>query len=436
MESASRDRAGGRAGSSLRLSMVRSLVLAIALAGLAAASVWSILVGWADYSARQLTVAGTEKALALTPWQAAYYVQLAALISDDDPRRASEALQRAVALDPYDSVSWIELGLRVEADGHSAAAEPYFLRAAEVDKEYLPKWTFANYYFRRDEESKFWFWAKAAAQMLYGDPLPLFRLSGKVVEDGNLIDRLEIRRPDIQAAYLSYLLSQNRLDLIGPATHRLLDQGRESDVPLLLTACDRLISAELTDDALALWNGLAKARKIPYAPLAPDAEKILANDSFLPTSALQGFAWRLPTVDGISASREENPSGLRLTFSGAQPENCEPLYRVLPVRENTVYEFTVLYRTAGIQPDTGLGWRVTDMDGGNLMEDPESLASENEAHSITRFTVPSGCRLVRINLEYQRAPGTTRIEGSIILREAGLQRTAQFPEKLPGRVMK
>src|ERR1039458_4740510 len=226
-------------------SMVRSLVLAIALAGLAVLRQRRILVGWADYSARQLTVAGTEKALALTPWQAAYYVQLAALISDDDPRRASEALQRAVALDPYDSVSWIELGLRVEADGHSAAAEPYFLRAAEVDKEYLPKWTLANYYFRRDEESKFWFWAKAAAQMLYGDPLPLFRLSGKVVEDGNLIDRLEIRRPDIQAAYLTYLLSQNRLDLIGPATHQLLDRGRELDVPLLLTAFDRLNGAEL-----------------------------------------------------------------------------------------------------------------------------------------------------------------------------------------------
>jgi tetratricopeptide (TPR) repeat protein len=419
----------------MRLSVMRSTVLAIALTGLAAASTWSILVGWADYWARQLTVAATEKALALTPWQAGYYFQLAILISDDDPKRASEALQRAVAMNPSDSRSWIELGLRVEADGHNATAERYFLRAAEVDKEYLPKWTLANYYFRRDQESKFWFWAKAAAQMLYGDPLPLFRLSGKVVEDGNLIDRLEIRRPDIQAAYLSYLLSQNRLDLIGPATHRLLDQGRKSDVPLLLTACDRLISTKLADDALALWNGLAKARRIPYAPLAPDAERILTNDSFLPTSALQGFAWRLPTVDGISASREENPSGLRLTFSGAQPENCEPLLRVLPVRENTAYEFTALYRTTGIKPNTGLAWRVTDMNGGGTMEAPESLASEDDARAKIRFLTPAGCRLVRIALAYRRTLGTIRIEGSIVLREAGLQRTAQFPEKLPGRVM-
>ena len=154
----------------------------------------------------------------------------------------------------------------------------------------------------------------------------------------------------------------------------------------------------------------------------------MTNDSFLPTPAMKGFAWRLPPVDGVSASREENPSGLRITFTGDQPEDCQPLSRDLPVLENTTYEFTSLYRTAGIQPDTGLAWRVTDMDGHSLMGQPESLASENDTRSITRFTVPSGCRLVRINLEYRRALGTTRIEGSIILREAGLRRGAQFPE--------
>ena len=72
--------------------MVRSIVLAITLAGLAAASVWSILAGLADYWARQFTVTGTERALALTPWQAAYYVQLALLIADDDPQVASDAI--------------------------------------------------------------------------------------------------------------------------------------------------------------------------------------------------------------------------------------------------------------------------------------------------------------------------------------------------------
>jgi hypothetical protein len=76
------------------------------------------------------------------------------------------------------------------------------------------------------------------------------------------------------------------------------------------------------------------------------------------------------------------------------------------------------------------------MDGGHLMGPPESLASEDGAQAKIRFVVPSGCRLVRIALAYRRALGTTRIEGSIVLREAELQRAAQFPDKAPGRVMK
>ncbi len=420
----------------MRVLVLRPIILTVAFGALAAASAWSILTGLADYWARQMTLASAEKALALSPQQSAYYSELAVLLADDDPKRSSAALERAIALNPYDSVSWIRLGLNVEGGGDAASAEQYYLHAAEVDHKYLPKWTLANYYLRRGDEAKFWFWAKGAAQVLYGDPLPLFRLCGEVSDDENLIDRLEIRNPDTQAAYLSYLLSENRLDLIGPSTRHLIDRGRESDVPLLLTVCDRLIEAKLPDKALAVWNGLATARKIAYAPLDPNAETILANDNFLPTSVSQGFAWRLPSTPGISASREENPDGLRLVFSGEEPEGCAPLIRNLPVRENSAYDFTVSYRTAGIQPNSGLAWRVRSADGADLTEAPGSLSSENGAQVRMHFHTPSGCRLVRLALEYERALGTTRIEGSIILQGAELERAAQFPENTPGRVMK
>jgi len=415
---------------------MRPLVLTVALAAFALASAWSVRVGIADYWARQATVTATDKALALAPWRSDYYVQLAVLLSDDNPKESSQALRRAIALNPSDSLSWIELGLNVEEAGDPASAEQYFLHAAEVDHEYLPKWTLANYYLRRNDESKFWFWAKEAAQMLYGDSLPLFRMCGKVSEDGKLIDRLDIRKPAVQADYLSYLLNQKRLDLIGPATQHLLAQGRDDDVPLLLAACDRLIEAKMPGDALTLWNGLAKARKIPYSPIDPDGETILSHDSFVPTAVSEGFAWRLPPLAGISASREENPPGLRLVFSGDEPEACTPLVRFLPVRENSAYELTVSYRTAGIDAGSGLAWSVRTLDGLALATEPQSLSAENGGQARIRFTAPAGCHMVRIDLAYQRALGTTRIDGSIVLQEAGLRRVAQLPDKTPGRVMK
>ena len=214
-----------------------------ALAGLAMAGAWSIREGWADYRMRQETVSATEAAIALTPDQSEYYARLAWLVSNHDPRKAKEALGRAVALNPWDARSWIELGLRAEAEGDGARSEECLLRAAKADNTFLPRWTLANYYFRHDDLAKFWFWAKQSAAMVYGDAQPLFLLCGRVEEDGKLIDRLQIRAPEVQAGYLSYLLGRNRVDLIGPAVERLVAANREADVPLLMTACERLLEA-------------------------------------------------------------------------------------------------------------------------------------------------------------------------------------------------
>src|SRR5450432_1438886 len=125
-------------------SLARFVPAGMVLAGLASASVWSVREGWSDYQARQKSIAGTEQAIALTPDNATYSVQLAALTFREDPERAKAALQRTVQLNPWDAMAWIDLGLRAETEGNNAIAEKYLLRAAEVDGEYQPRWTLAN----------------------------------------------------------------------------------------------------------------------------------------------------------------------------------------------------------------------------------------------------------------------------------------------------
>ena len=242
----------------------RIAVLAIALMGLGAAGVWSVRLGLADYWFQKETAEATEKAIALTPDQSAYRVRLALLIGDEDPARALVALRRAVELNPSDGRAWIELGLRLEATGDLPAAERTLLRSAEEDKTYLPRWTLMNYYFRRNDAERFWLWARAAVPMIYGDPLPLFHLCGRMSEDGTLIDRLRIRKPEIQAGYLFYLLDIGRADLVGPSSRCLLKGNRQANVPLLLEACDRLIEARRVDDAVAIWEGLAQSKQLPF----------------------------------------------------------------------------------------------------------------------------------------------------------------------------
>ena len=405
----------------------RWLPVAAALAPLAAAAAFSLRTGWADYLIRQETVPATLHAIALMPDQAEYRARLAWLLADSDPPSAHHALQRAVALNPRDAASWIELGLRAEANGDDPTAIVCLLRAARADTKFLPRWTLANYYFRHDDVPMFWYWAGQAAGMVYGDALPMFRLCGKVEENGTLIDRLHIRHPEVRAGYLSYLLDQDRVDLIGPALHRLLQQNRQADLPLLLSACERLLQAGYVDQAAATWNTLAQAGRVPFPTPAGQGRQLLANGAFTVPPASLGFDWRLPPIEGIGVSREEEPPGLRFTFSGRQPEDCEPLVQLVPLRPNTPYQLSFVFRTQGIPAGSGLAWRIADAAGGALLREGPSLASVAESLTRLSFETPAQCRLARLSLRYRRAPGTTRMEGFLVLRNVALEPLPQPP---------
>jgi len=65
---------------------------------------------------------------------------------------------------------------------------------------------------------------------------------------------------------------------------------------------------------------------------------------------------------------------------------------------------------------------VVDADYGRNLWDGESLSSETEAQQRVVFRAPRSTTMVRLALSYQRAIGTTRIEGLIALRDIQLNR--------------
>jgi hypothetical protein len=402
-------------------SVARLLVMTAALVGFGTTGWWSLRTGWADYWVQQETLAGTERALAAMPIQPAYHIRLATQVSDQDPQRESKELRLALVLNPLDAGSWIELGLRAERRGENSGAEASLLRAASADRTYLPRWSLANFYFRHDNSERFWFWVKAAAEMAPGDPAPLFRLCGMMAEDGRLMERLAIRDPQLTSGYLAYLLRAQRLDLIGPATRQLLNERREANVPLLLEACERLIESGQRDEAVEIWNGLAPERRAAIGNLHPLGGTVLTNGDFAQPPTSRGFDWRLPEAAGIGISREENPAGLRVTFSGTQAEQTEALTQFAPTNEGSDYQLLYRYQTLGLAAGSGLAWRIAALDG-TVLAVGKSLSSEEESTARLNFRTPIGCPLVRLALSYRRTPGTTRIEGQVRLREVVLVR--------------
>jgi len=104
------------------------------------------------------------------------------------------------------------LGLDAEADGKLPEAETDLLRAASVDRLYVPAWTLANFYFRRGDSAKFWPWAKRAAALTYDDYRPLLRLADTLdTSPPRVASRLGGGAPLLRA-YLDLLIGAGRLD--------------------------------------------------------------------------------------------------------------------------------------------------------------------------------------------------------------------------------
>src|ERR1039457_7012953 len=130
----------------------------------------------------------------------------------------------------------------------------------------------------------------------------------------------------------------NRIEPMTHAATRLLAWNREADTPVLLAACDGLIAHDRAGQAIRIWNKLAELHRIPYPVLAPDSGRSLTNGDFTMLPISQGFDWRLPGVGGVATLLDERPAGLRISFSGRQPENCDVLNQFRRIRAGALLE--------------------------------------------------------------------------------------------------
>jgi tetratricopeptide (TPR) repeat protein len=331
-------------------------------------------------------------------------------------------LNRAVGINSFEASSWIELGLLAESAGDLETAERDLLRAAQVDRRYLPRWTLANFYLRRGDSENFWKWARAASEMIYDGSASFFRLCGQMSEDGKLIERLNLTKPDLRAQYASYLIDVGRIDLALSPLESVMRGNRPKDLDLLLAACDREIGAGFVDEATRLWNGLVETNRIHSSRVGTEVTVTKGQDFRNPVLG-RGFDWRLIDINGVAPTIEDDPPGLRLGFSGGQPETCEPIYRYLPVTGSSAYGVKIGYDLSGAGPHSGLRWTVIELPGGTTLATSDEVAGVRSAETIIHFTPSPNCRLVKIALDYARTRGTTRLQGSILLREIELRKT-------------
>jgi len=406
------------------LPLKRLRVLAIqtgCLAALVLGFVWNVRFAVADLGARRNQPESTRLAMRWMPENGAYPAQLADEIYALDPVAAKSLLQRAVKLNRYDAASWIQLGLLSEAGNDLPGAEEALSQAASVDATFLPSWSLANFYFRRENTTRFWYWAQKAAQMDPDDAAPLFRLAWYVTPNaGEIAGRLQIRKPLLAVQFVNFLMAQGDPQAVAEAAAHLLAANGDGNTQSLLGICDWLVANKRPDLALPLWNGLAARRQIAYSPLGPDSTEAITNGGFGQSPISRGFDWHLKTVEGVSSFLNVNPNALGFEFSGDEPDSFLLMDQTAPVEKRKEYALVVHYQTTGIAPGSGVEWSVTDDRSGAVLARTGSLSAEQGGEAYACFAAPDAPAFVHLSLLYQRQPGTVRVEGKLALKEVRL----------------
>jgi hypothetical protein len=386
-------------------------VLRIILAATCCLGIWS---SWkfarADYLFHQDTEESVRSAVRLVPDGWEYYMRLAQF----DREHTQELLTTALRLNRYDAQADIELGLQYEADGDFPRAERLLLDAYDVDHTYLPRWSLANYYLRRDNLPAFWAWARSAANMPADEVRPLFELCWRVSPDPAIITgEILNQNPELIRQYIGFLLAKDQLSAVANVAPRLVRNGdAESDLPQLLSVVNRLVAVNDADAANALWHLLMERHWVVADSRVPN------NADFERDPLPVSFDWSLPEYPGLHSW--PGSSGLETEFTGSQPEDCTVAEQVMALTPGN-YTMKFSYRTSGIPPGTGIHWQIADTMSNTVLAESADLSSDAMKSSEMAFSVPPGTSLLRLRLAYRRALGTPRISGMLVVASTLIQ---------------
>lgn len=399
------------------LFFLRYLTIAAAIA----AAFYSLILARAAQLFALDTAASVPAAVKLVPYHAAYVARLAAW----RPEERDTLLRRAVQLNPWDSQSWIQLGLVTEMQQSDAqGGERDYLRAAAMNHMFLPRWTLANFYFRQHRPSDFFRWANAALQITPYSSDPVFAQMWLVSQDAHRIAAAIPDRPRVLLQYAWFLSNARQFAAIPPILQRLVTRagsaypgmwGRDD---LVASIEDQILNAGDRRDALAIWTSLKDGAWIPHG--IPSVAHPLTNGDFRFPFFRHGFDWAPIDSAGARVEQFRDARAVRISLSGEQRDRCVLLRQYVPIEPRGVYGLA--WRTTKQDADlgSGLAWHVRAMPP----QSGDDLVSGNllGAEGAWRFRAPSSDAAL-LSLEYSRPVGRVRANGTITLQSVSLDRT-------------
>ncbi len=373
--------------------------------------------------------ASLERATAWLPDNPAGWMKLAALAAreDGEPGAAIDPLGRLIELRPEDSAARVEMALALESVGNLGETEQRLLEAAEIDPGFAPRWSLANFFLRQGREDDYWEWTQRSLRADFQQLPAVMDLCWRAFDDGDLI--LEKGVPDIpnvNRAYFEYLIDSRELGSMLTIWPRLEPDLTAADLPNVSLYLDRLLLADQVEQAVEVWNRMCERQFLPFQKLSLDDGPFLTNGDFKGRISGLGFDWKIPPAEGVTRIQSRNEDGefaFEIRLSGGQAEYTQLLLQLAPVRPGVRYVLIYEYATQQLPAETGIGWVVRDGRTEQVISEPAPLENAEKFWYETSFSfdVPADVSLLRLELKYQRVPGTTRQRGRLVMRNLRLE---------------
>jgi hypothetical protein len=385
--------------------------------------------GLAAYYFRQNTPAAVQKAIAWDPQNPVYTATAAKLIhlygDYADPDLVIRLSQKSLWLSPFEAAYCVDLAQAYDWAGQPTLAAPLFRRALELFPN-SPEinWKVANFYIRAGKSSEA---LPALKKVLSSGAISrnqVFALTSnaRIDTDTVIADVL----PLDASAFVEYLNFQvDRGDMAGAAKtwDHLLLLPSSIEIDQSFHYFDALIKSRDISRASQVWSSLATRFPSRTPPPASD-ENLVINGNFHTDILNGGFGWRVYPVTGAEVTQPQSDSGsggryLRIDFNGSANPYYDAVAQFVRVKPNSRYTFTAMMRSVAITSDSGVCVQISDVyDPAKILGSTDSL-SGSVPWSEHTFSFATGANTDLVLLKVVRpssAKFDSKIAGSFGLR--------------------
>ncbi|MGA9530094.1 MAG: hypothetical protein WBS24_18415 [Terriglobales bacterium] len=361
-----------------------------------------------------------ERAVRLSSGNADYRHRLGAFLAfnDGDSQAAVESYRSAIALNPYNASYWLDLAAAFQVTGDLSGQRNAVDRALAAEPT-APDvaWKAANFF------------------LVDGQIDRALREFHVVIENDNTLADAALQsswrvRPDVDAllrevvpqrtdsliAFLSLLMSKQETAGAIETWNHVAQLHEKFDTWRMFEYVNYLIQAGRPDAAMAAWEQTAGV--LGLSAYLPTEDNLIVNGDFGLDILNGGFDWTYVNRTGVrplldASDFREGRRSLSLTFEGPGISDAG-IQQLIPVRGGTTYDFSAYYKSADFEGAGGPQIVLRDAYTNAPLYASDSLTDADfwkEVHS--KITTPSSTTLLRLVIE--RFPAGSPIRGKMWL---------------------